>query len=111
MNQDEDLFRDPNDGAYVREQLRTGPPLEYVCEKTRRTLESLHAVLRELPGDSVRQSEIFHAFVNALTAHLALNNMLALANEPDARERLLRMSRERFQDWLDRVDRGGSVCG
>lgn len=70
-----------------------------------------HAVLRELPGDSVRQSEIFHAFVNALTAHLALNNMLAVVNDPDARERLLRMSREGFEEWLDRVDRGGSVCG
>jgi len=49
--------------------------------------------------------------VNALTAHLALNNMLAVVNDPDARERLLRMSREGFEEWLDRVDRGGSVCG
>ncbi len=111
MDQDEDLFRDPNDGAYVREQRRTGPPLEYVCEKTRRTLQSLHEALRKLPGDSVDRSDVQYAFVNALTAHLALNNMLALVNEPDARERLLRMPRERFEDWLDRVERGGSVSG
>ena len=111
MDHDEDLFRDSNDGAYVGEQLRIGPPLDYVCEKTRRTLESLHAALRELPGDSVSRSDVLYAFMNAVTAHLALNNLLALLNEPDARERLLRMSWERFQDWLDRVDRGGSVTG
>ncbi len=111
MDRNEDVFRDPNDGAYVREQVRTGPPLDYVCEKTRHTLESLHAALRELPGDSVSRGEVLYAFINALTAHLALNNLLALVNEPDARERLLRMSRERFQDWLDRVGRGGSVTG
>lgn len=111
MDRDEDIFRDPNDGAYVREQLRTGPPLEYVCEKTRRTLESLHAVLQELPGDSHCRSDVSCAFLNALTAHLALNNLLALVNEPDAPERLLKMSQERFQEWLDRVDQGGSVSG
>ena len=35
-------FLDPNGGAYECEETRTGPPLEYVAEKLRRTLEALH---------------------------------------------------------------------
>jgi hypothetical protein len=27
------LYRDPNDPAYQKERLRTGPPLEYVAAK------------------------------------------------------------------------------
>jgi len=34
-NEDSDsdeMFRGPNDGAYEKEEIRTGPPLDYVAE-------------------------------------------------------------------------------
>ena len=49
------------------------------------------------------------AFYHAAVAYLALHNMLALANPPSFIERLLAMSREEFHDWLEGVQRGGSV--
>ena len=29
----EELFRDPNNNAYEKDELRTGPPLDYVAKK------------------------------------------------------------------------------
>jgi len=43
--------------------------------------------------------------------YLALNNMLALANEKDLDDRLLAYSRDEFKEWLDRIDQAGSVTG
>ena len=49
------------------------------------------------------------AFYYAAVAYLALHNMLALADPPEFSDRLLRMSRSTFRDWLDGIDREGSV--
>ncbi len=36
----DDFFRPPNDNAYETDEVRTGPPLAYVAEKVRHTLEA-----------------------------------------------------------------------
>lgn len=108
-----DLYSDPNGPAYEKMQSRTGPPLEYVAEKLRGSLESLHQLHRGVTGASNAEEDIRHtvhaAFHYAAVAYLALHNMLALANRSDFSDRLLAMSRSDFSDWLDGIDREGSV--
>lgn len=61
------------------------------------------------------QATIIHsphcAFRSAIVGYLALKNMLALASDNDLSSRLSSYTREEFTDWLDRIDRGGSVKG
>lgn len=52
-----------------------------------------------------------YGFRSALTAYLALHNMLALANEKDVVDRLLGYTSDDFKEWLDRIDREGSIHG
>lgn len=127
----DDLFRPPNDNAYETNEVRTGPPLEYVAEKVQHTLEALHSLIHETrqrvspdlsvaaassgPPASPREEYLLptalYAFRSALVGHLALNNMLALANDNDLEDRLLAYSRDAFKEWLDRIDQAGSVTG
>lgn len=105
---DELEFLDPNGGAFEREELRTGPPLEYVGEKLRRTLETLHGEIRgsDAPSLNLRTSLNY-----GVTSYLALHNLLGLTRRPDWFDRIERFSREEFQEWLDRVDAEGAVGG
>ena len=48
MDNFDDLFRDTNGPAYQKEQKRFGPPLEYVGEKLRNSVESWHEVLQNV---------------------------------------------------------------
>lgn len=121
----------PNGPAYTRTETRTGPPLSYVAEKLRGCLKSLHSLhsltVRDVP-DGLPCPERFQdkhpnydpklysvlepcyaAFRYALTSYLALNNLLAFANDQDIFERLLLMPNEDFDRWLDDIDREGSV--
>jgi len=127
----DDFFRPPNDNAYETDELRTGPPLDYVAEKFRHNLEALHRLIGDIqnrvPEDlsvgqpsaetkaSVRDDFLLpsahYAFRSAIVGYLALKNMLALANDNDLSSRLSSYSREEFKDWLDRIDQGGSVTG
>ena len=120
----DDFFRPPNDNAYESDELRTGPPLDYVAEKFRSCLEGLHGTIHEIEQHSETESTAtdanqddlvgFHAkyaFQSAIVGYLALNNMLALANDNDLSNRLSSYSREEFKDWLDRIDQSGSVTG
>ncbi len=127
----DDLFRPPNGSAYETDEVRTGPPLEYVAEKVRHNLEAthslIHAIRRRVPDDlcagepssgppvSVKEEYLLptacYAFRSAMISYLALNNMLALANENDLGDRLLAYSRDEFKEWLDRIDQAGSVTG
>jgi hypothetical protein len=133
MNPDDpdDLFRPPNDNAYETEQVRTGPPLDYVAEKVRHNLEATHSLICEIrrrvpddlcaglpssgPPSSVKEEYLLptalYAFRSAIVGYLALNNMLALANDNDLTDRLLAYSRDEFKEWLDRIDQGGPVTG
>ena len=127
----DDFFRPPNDSAYETDELRTGPPLRYVAEKVRHNLEAthclIHAIRRRVPDDlcagepssgppvSVKEEYLLptalYAFRSGIVGYLALNNMLALANEHDLDDRLLAYSRDEFKEWLDRIDQAGSVTG
>ena len=113
------MFRSPNDGAYEKEELRTGPPLSYVAEKLRRSLELTHDHIHSLNNlDGLSQNmldpllnQTSGAFRYQLTSYLALQNMLALGNERGFFERMELRSNEEFRDWLDRIDQQGSVTG
>lgn len=127
----DDFFRPPNDSAYEADEVCTGPPLDYVPEKVRHNLEAthslIHAIRRRVPDDlcagepssgplvSVKEEYLLptalYALRSAIVGYLALNNMLALANENDLDERLLAYSRDEFKEWLDRIDQAGSVTG
>ena len=50
-------------------------------------------------------------FHSAVVGYLPLHNMLALANEHDISERLLRYSQDDLAEWLNRIDTEGSVTG
>jgi hypothetical protein len=108
-----DLYSDPNGPAYRTTENRTGPPLDYVAEKLRRSLEGLHELHRgaraagRADNEAVRAGQ--SAFYYGAVAYLALRNMLALADPPEFSDRLLGMSREDFHEWLDGIDREGSV--
>lgn len=127
----DDLFIDPNGPAYQKPENRTGVPLDYVAEKLRASLESLHFLIGIIgndlsdglspPGgltasayatkkDGLWMSS-FVAFRSGITAFLALNNMLALANDQDLFERLLGYSHEEVKEWFDRIADHGSVTG
>ena len=109
-----DLYSDPNGPAYQKTESRTGPPLEYVAEKLRRSLECLHELRGQACGAAGGkvgpERAVRSAFYYAAVAYLALHNMLALADPPEFSDRLLGMSRSEFDDWLDGIDHEGSVA-
>ena len=105
----DEFFRPPNDSAYETDEVRTGPPLDYVAEKFRHNLEALHSLIHEIrqrvpedlsmatpssaPPASIRKEHMLpaalYAFRSAIVGYLTLNNMLALANENDLDDRVL----------------------
>jgi hypothetical protein len=114
VDDDFDLYEilgDSNAGAYQRVEERTGPPLEYVAEKSRHAIEAIHAVHAELGEGHAARGSAQAAFHYALVAHLALNNMLSLAGDHRVVTRLLAMPPDELVRWLDAVDAEGSVTG
>jgi hypothetical protein len=115
----DEMFRGPNDGAYEKEEVRMGPPLDYVAEKFRRSMEQTHYLIHlvrqtgsaEAEEKDTILSQARGALRYQLTGYLALKNMLALANDQGLFERLERFSYDDFHDWLDRIDQQGSVRG
>jgi len=130
MDDFDDLFTDPNGPAYQKTEERTGLPLSYVAEKIRHSLESLHQLnvaIEKVPDDipapgkwveatpslkeAYLRSPVQHAFHYGLVGYLALFNLLALANDHNLAKRLLKMSRDDFSEWLERIAAEGSVTG
>lgn len=117
MPDDDIEWLEPNDQAYLKSEQRTGPPLDYVAEKLRRSLETIHAlthVINDLTDSDSKERLLWnarHAFHYGLVSFLALNNLLALTNEHDIGDRLLRLSHDEFVDWLNKIQREGSVTG
>ena len=125
MDDPTDDLIDSNASAYVKEETRTGPPLSYVAEKARTALEELHGLCRRLlalergsqrdgsASVSWPLDELFtlaaQAFRHDLVSYLALNNMLALANNRNIIGELLDQSPDQFREWLSRIDQEGSV--
>ncbi len=131
MDDISDLFREPNAGAYEKEERRKGPPLGYVGEKLRRAVESAHGMYQDinrLVPDNLPQPEkvrgsvfstkqdsllspAYTNFMYGLTAYLALYNMLGVLSDHQKIPTLLSMSHEDFSGWLDGIEREGSVHG
>lgn len=126
-----DGLTEPNAGAYTKTETREGPPLDYVAEKLRSSLEVLHtlylAAAQDLPDDlpvpkrfqaaklayDVKTGSVLNpcqdAFRLGLTAYLALNNLLGIANDQGIFGRLLAMPHDEFANWLRRITEEGSV--
>lgn len=120
----DDLFSDPNGPAYEAEEKRIGVPLDYIAEKLRSCLESLHSGIRGSPavfsprqpgsGDdgNIALAANRGAFMYAIVTFLALHNMLGIAKDPsDLADRLVDYTRTEFRDWLDQIEQGGSLVG
>ena len=126
-----DGLTEPNDGAYTKIETREGPPLDYVGEKLHTCLlilHTLHAAAQEdLPDDLPKPKRMqtlpdeynpkvssvllpcHHAFRSALVSYLALNNLLAIANDNELTGKLLALPHDDFENWLDRIRHEGSV--
>lgn len=115
----DDMFRGPNDGAYEKEELRTGPPLDYVAEKFRRSMELTHFLIHTIRRTESVQAEdkdtmlsqARGSFRYQLTGYLALKNMLALTSDQSLFGRIEHFSTSDFSDWLDRIDQQGTTTG
>jgi hypothetical protein len=113
-----DILGDSNAGAYQKAELRQGPPLAYVSEKIRYSLEQLHHLImvlgKDLTGSPAMDEITFSiktAFQYELVAFLALHNLLSLANDRSLLQRLCNMTYDAFQEWLDGIQDEGSVTG
>ena len=95
--------------AYTCTETRTGPPLSYIAEKLRYCLEGLHSRHTQASDDPGQRSDLWGPFNYALTAYLALHNLLKLAEDGKAAGNLLSLSSEEFRSWLDSVERKGSL--
>jgi len=127
----EDLFGHPDGASYLSTQTRTGPPLDYVAEKARGSLEFLHFLLKNIEqyvpenlplqddlaarGASVKQDLLFAhawtAFRFGVVSYLALLNMLRIANDNGIFDWLVSLPHKDFIKWLDGIDKEGSVVG
>ncbi|EFK96642.1 hypothetical protein LDC_1335 [sediment metagenome] len=113
-----DIAGDSNAGAYRKQEVRSGPPLDYVSEKMEIALVDLHHAIHRLQrlvldsdtGD-IAVSSAMSAFRHELVAFCALHNMLGLANDPQLVKRLLVLSPGEFEDWLTATRSEGSVTG
>ncbi len=126
-----EILGDSNGPAYQKTEVRSGPPLDYVAEKMRHSLEQLHGLLvwagkyvpDDLPQPQTARGSCFStkrdglvspalgAFNYGLVAYLALQNMLSLANDYELIGRLVAMSTRDFCRWLDVIESEGSVTG
>lgn len=121
----------PNGPAYTHTETRTGPPLDYVAEKLKYSLVSIHTLyalaMRDLPDDLPCPESIFltwpeynpkiqsviqpcfDAFRNGVKSYLALVNLLEIGNQDRIFERLLQMPRDEFSKWINSIESEGSV--
>jgi len=121
----------PNGAAYERTETRHGPPLDYVAQKLRSSVEMAHSTYNAIKSfsreDLLRPpaaprtassvtydamlSSAYAAFAYALIAYLALKNMLAAASTDRLTEKLLQCSGDELRRRLDRIDEEGTVTG
>ena len=97
-----------NGPAYEKEERRHGVPLDYVADKLGNAILELNALAQRQPE---LNKDLHLAMRYQLVAFLALNNMLAAANDPDLTERMLSLSRDDAQRWINLVHSQGDVSG
>ena len=119
MDPDDDAIIPPNGGAYEKRETRNGPPLGYVGEKLGMAVIAAHSVLRLIESDEATAqlrayepgSSAFQSFHSATTAFLALYNMLGLIDDQHKFDLLQKLGPDEFREWVERVQRVGSVRG
>lgn len=110
----------------------SGPPLDYIGEKLKSSLECQHGILENiktcvpdnlpLPTHYQQGSKLsvktdllaspaFTAFYFQVVAFAALFNMLGSIRSPDDAVKLAEMPKKDFLRWLDIIEREGSVLG
>lgn len=97
-----------NGSAYEKEEQRLGVPLDYVADKLGNAILELSALAQRQPDLS---KDLYLTMRYQLIAFLALNNMLAAANDPDLTDRMLSLSRDEAERWVNLVHRQGDVSG
>jgi hypothetical protein len=105
MNQ---LPMSANGPAYETVENRHGVPLDYVAEKLGCAILELHSVGFSNPDMKV---ELHGAMYYQLVAFLALNNMLAAANDQTLTDRIFNFNRTEAERWINLVHRQGDVSG
>lgn len=113
-----DIVGDSNSGAYRKTEERQGPPLQYVSGKIEGSLADLQTAIvtiEKVVSDSNSKDLLLlsakSAFQQELVAFLAIQNLLSIANNPSLLQRLLALSREDFEEWLEQTRNEGSVTG
>jgi hypothetical protein len=114
--------------GYTCTETRNGPPLNYVGDKLRYSLFSLHTANQQIqnyfpndlpspfedrypqlnPKDLVLES-IWASFRYALTSYVALYNMVAIVHDQGIFSKLLDMTHDTFKSWLENLSLEGSV--
>jgi hypothetical protein len=130
MNFD-DLMRNTNGSAYENKEVRVGPPLDYIGDKLKSSLEQHHEMLSNIKTyvpdglpllgyiegtplsvkDDFLVSPAFLAFHYQVVAFAALFNMLGSIRSSTDVQRLAEMPKEEFKKWLNLIEREGSVLG
>ena len=130
----EPLMRGNNDGAFSKQELREGAPLDYISGKIYSAIKFTHRLFRSI-GDDVPEDlpqpatvvgtsyntkhdsllfDCSNAFQYQVISYLALYNMLGLANTIDDSgetlfDRLLRYDDKQLQNWLNDIARRGML--
>lgn len=97
-----------NGPAYEKGENRHGVPLDYVAEKLGSAILALHSFGLTNPDMKV---ELQGAMYYQLVAFLALNNMLAAANDRTLTDRIFNFNRKEVEQWINLVHQQGDVSG
>ena len=119
---DIDLPLSSNGPAFRQTEQREGVPLDYVAEKLRVALESLHLHIRyevgEMGDAAIDPATIIElplilreAFHKVVVAFLALHNMLGSAGDHRLTDRLISKNADELALWIGAVEDGGSISG
>lgn len=109
MNDDDiNLPLHSNGAAYTKSEERYGVPLDYVGEKLGHAMEELNRVSRLNPNLRPELTSTMHYLA---VAHLGLHNMLAKANDRSLVDRLLGMTSDELERWIEMTTQHGDVEG
>ncbi len=131
MNEKRPEYFGANGDGFAAQEERFGPPLGYVSEKLKQSVwfthHLWHLAQRDIPKDlplpvraeetgyNVKEDSVlspcYSSFRYSVTAFLALQNMLDIANQEKIFEKLLEMQPEEFERWLNRIEQEGNVHG
>lgn len=95
---------------YEHEELRRGIPLNYIAEKLHHSLLDFHTAYHETHDTDV-QNTLYSSFRNMVKTFAGLWNMLEIITNEDYFESLLAMTHEEISQWINSIERVGSLTG